>query len=211
MVIQVFESGPFATNAYVIYSATSKVAAIIDPAPGSADSILAYIKDKNLSVSKILLTHSHFDHIADVFPLKQVLKIPVYIHFEDKKNLENPGSDGIPLFLCSFQAVTPDVLVKEGDIIEVGELVFEVIHTPGHTPGGVCYYLRKEGILFSGDTLFKRSIGNLSLPTAEPERMWPSLDKLAKLPIETKVYPGHGKDTTILAESWLSRARELFT
>jgi len=101
-------------------------------------------------------------------------------------------------------------LLKEGDRVSIGNQIFEVIETPGHTPGGVCFYNGNQHLLFSGDTLFKGTIGNLSFPTSRPHLMWTSLSKLAKLPAETRVFPGHGLETTIGQEKWLERAEELF-
>ncbi len=209
MKIHAFPSGPFETNAYVVACSETSKAAIIDPAPESTDAIVKYLTENQLSPEKILLTHSHWDHIADTAELKRRYHIPVYIHPQDTPNLEKPGTDGLPTFIA-IEGVKPDALLNEGDTTTVGSLEFEVIHTPGHTPGGICFYCKKEGVLISGDTLFKGSIGNLSLPTSEPDVMWDSLDKLAKLPSETKVYPGHGSDTTIGSETWLPRAKEFF-
>jgi glyoxylase-like metal-dependent hydrolase (beta-lactamase superfamily II) len=92
----------------------------------------------------------------------------------------------------------------------LGDIVIDVIHLPGHSPGGVGFYLKKQDTLISGDTLFKGSIGRLDLPTSEPEKMWNSLDKLAKLPPKTRVIPGHGDETTIGEESWLANAKHYF-
>lgn len=209
MFIQAFPSGPFSTNAYLVACPLTKQAAIVDPAPGSADVIRSFLAQNQFKVDKILLTHSHWDHIADVSSLKKRFSIPVYIHPLDRPNLEKPGSDQLPCWI-PMEGVVADVLMQEGDQISIGSLLLTVIHTPGHTPGGVCFYDSTHKILLSGDTLFKGTIGNLSFPTSEPDLMWPSLDKLAKLPPETKVYPGHGEDTTIGAESWLSQARQLF-
>jgi len=113
--------------------------------------------------------------------------------------------------MYQIEGVEPEFDLQEGEIIEVGKLQLIVIASPGHTPGGVCFYLDKEKILFSGDTLFKGSIGNLSFPTADPQAMWHSLKKLEKLPSETVVYPGHGPSTTIGDEDWLPKAQELFS
>jgi hydroxyacylglutathione hydrolase len=210
MLIFAFPSGPFDTNAYVVACPTTKEAAIVDPAPGSASSIEKCIAQNGLKPAKIILTHSHWDHIADVSPVKNRYNIPVLIHAEDAPNLKQPGSDQLPCPF-SFPGVTPDQTFKEGDLIKVGNSTLTVIETPGHTPGGVCFYSAEEKTLFSGDTLFKGSIGNLSFPTSRPDKMWPSLDKLALLPPNTNVYPGHGPSTTIGAESsWLPRAREYF-
>ncbi len=131
------------------------------------------------------------------------------MHPLDAPNLEHPGSDGIPLFF-PIRGVHPDCFVQDGDRIFVGELACEVIHTPGHSPGSVCYFVREQKLLFSGDTLFEGSIGNLHLPTAEPLKMWSSLEKLAALSPDTYVVPGHGGDTTIGKENWLKRARQIF-
>lgn len=110
----------------------------------------------------------------------------------------------------SFKGLSPDGHLADGQIITLGELTLHVIHTPGHSPGGVCFYLPAQETLFSGDTLFAGSIGNLSLPTAQPDRMWPSLKKLAALPKHTKVYPGHGGATRIDKESWIGDAEQKY-
>ena len=136
--------------------------------------------------------------------------MPVYVHQKDRANVVKPGSDGLPL-MSPIEGVETEFDLKEGQIITIGHLELKVIETPGHTPGGVCFYLEKEKILFAGDTLFKGSIGNLSLPTADRSAMWKSLEKLEKLPSDTFVYSGHGPSTTIGDENWLPKAREIFS
>lgn len=209
MFLQSFPSGPFETNAYVVACQRSKNAVIVDPAPESFEKIRSYIQKMQLTPQKILLTHSHWDHITDVAVCQSYYHIPVYVHEADRKNLEVPGSDWLPCWV-KRPAVKPDGFLKEDDLISVGDLHFKVIETPGHTPGGVCFYSADENVLLSGDTLFNGSIGNLSFPGCNAEAMWNSLDKLAKLPPQTKVYPGHGPSTTIAAEEWLPRAKEIF-
>ncbi|MDP1836097.1 MAG: MBL fold metallo-hydrolase [Chlamydiales bacterium] len=209
MIIQSFCCGPFDTNAYIIGCPESKEVAFIDPAPGSHKLLRDYVTKNGLTPTKILLTHTHLDHIADVAALKKDFPVPVYVHADDAQNLITPGSDGLPNWFF-IEGVQPDVLYKEGDEVTVGPYTFRVIHTPGHSPGGICLYDAKEGVLISGDTLFHQSIGTFGVPTAQPERMWPSLDKLAKLPPQTQVYPGHGPSTTIGAEDWLPKARQIF-
>ena len=110
-----------------------------------------------------------------------------------------------------IKGARPSHDLVEGQILRVGQLKALVIATPGHTPGGVCFYFKKENILISGDTLFKGSIGNLSFPTAEPAKMWHSLKQLARLPPDTHVYPGHGGPTTIKEEYWLDEAENHFS
>lgn len=209
MIIYKFPFGPLQTNAILFGCAKTKKAAVIDPSQGSAEAILKEAAKQGLSIEKILLTHSHWDHFADAHALKAKTHAEIYVHPLDAKNIEHPGSDGIPLFF-PIHPVTPDHFLKEGDSIHVGNLKLDVIHSPGHSPGSVCFYLQEQKLLFSGDTLFQGSIGNLHLPTAQPMQMWNSLRKLAALPPETHVVPGHGGDTSIGKENWLSRAEEIF-
>jgi len=209
LVIKNFPAGPLETNAYVIWCDQTQKCAVVDPAPGSSKSIQEFITRFHLEPQMILLTHSHWDHTADVAALKKALHLPVYIHPLDQGNLIQPGSDGLPLFF-SIEGVKPNHNLEDGQKIPLGQETIEVIHTPGHTPGGVCFYDPNSKILLTGDTLFKGSIGNLSFPTARPDLMWPALDRLAKLPPETVFYPGHGPKSTIGAETWLPQAREFF-
>jgi hydroxyacylglutathione hydrolase len=202
-----FPSGPLATNAYLVLSAGK--AAIIDPAPGCTKKVIKTIEERKLTPDCIICTHSHWDHIAEVASLAFHYSIPVMIHAKDAYNLMEPGSDKMPGWV-QVAAHVPDRLLHEGDKITIGESSWQVIHTPGHTPGGICLYCEQEKVLLSGDTLFKRSIGNISFPTSNAEDMWQSLKKLALLPKETKVFPGHGEPTTIGAESWLDHAEQVF-
>jgi glyoxylase-like metal-dependent hydrolase (beta-lactamase superfamily II) len=210
MLIQAFSCPPFATNAYVVACLATRKAIAIDPAHQATELIANYASTNQLSLEKIILTHSHWDHIADVFPLKQRFGLPVFVHPQDQANLASPGADGLPL-LVPITGVEDSLPLIEGQEINVGNILFKIIHTPGHSPGGVCLFCENERILFSGDTLFKGTIGNLSLPTANAEDMWASLRKLAALPPATKVYPGHGQPTTIGNESWLYNAQQIFS
>ncbi|MDN3509678.1 MAG: MBL fold metallo-hydrolase [Candidatus Neptunochlamydia sp.] len=207
-IVEYFPSGPFETNAYILGCSGTNKGVIIDPAPDSAEALID--GSAGIRIKAILLTHSHWDHIGDLKKIKTGFDVPVYVHPSDRSNVVNPGNDKLPL-MFHIDGVEPEFDVQEGQIIEVGKLRVIVIETPGHTPGGVCFYLPKEKILFSGDTLFKGSIGNLSFPTADPQAMWRSLKKLEKLPPETVVYPGHGPSTTIGDENWLPKSEELFS
>jgi hydroxyacylglutathione hydrolase len=210
IVIQSFPSGPLATNAYVVACSDTAEAAVIDPASDSFLPIQEYLKSKNLILKKIFLTHSHWDHIADAAKFKQFFKAPLLIHSLDAPNLLKPGSDGLPCWI-DIPSAEPDLFLEEGMEIPLGNLTFKVIHTPGHSPGCICLFEPRESVLFSGDTLFRGSYGNLSFPTGQPANMWNSLKKLAALPHETRVYPGHGPSTTIGKESsWLSDVQNIF-
>jgi glyoxylase-like metal-dependent hydrolase (beta-lactamase superfamily II) len=191
---------PFGTNAILFGCDATKKAAVVDPAAGSAPVLLKKAEDKGFHIEKILLTHSHWDHIVDLAALKEATQAPVYVHRLDAGNVQNPGSDQVP-GLLPVRPVVPDVLLEDGQTLTVGNLRIETIHTPGHARGAVCFYLPEEGVLFSGDTVFRGSIGTLALATSEPEKMTNSLHKLAKLPSHTRVIPGHGGETTIGKES----------
>jgi glyoxylase-like metal-dependent hydrolase (beta-lactamase superfamily II) len=208
MLLFKFACGPIETNA-ILFGEGGRGAAI-DPSLGSAEKIVAQAKQSGLKIEKILLTHSHWDHIADVHVLKEKTGALLYVHLLDAKNVEAPGSDGLPLYF-PIPPTQPDHLLHDGEIVRVGSLQLEVIHTPGHTPGGVCFYQPSHGILFAGDTLFCGSMGRLDLPTGNAEQMWLSLRKLAKLPPKTRVISGHGPDTEIGKEAWLAKAEELFS
>lgn len=198
--IQTFTCGPFGTNCYVTHTS------IIDAPPESFEEVNSFLKKEGIVPTHLLITHSHWDHTADSAKFKKAYpEMLIACHPKDQKNLEHPGTDGLPMWI-QIEGVKPDILLKEG-VIVAG---FQVIDLPGHTPGGVGFYNAGEKVLFSGDTLFQGTIGNLSFPTAEPEMMWKSLKKLAKLPADTLVLPGHGDPTTIGQENWLEKAEQLF-
>jgi hydroxyacylglutathione hydrolase len=190
--IRVFSSGPLGTNAILIGCKKTKYAA------------------EHLVIKKILLTHSHWDHIADAHLLKEKTGALLFVHSLDAPNVIKPGSDALPLFF-PIKGVQPDGFLEEGKAIDLGHLHIEVIHTPGHSPGGVCFYLKDQNVLISGDTLFRGSIGRLDLPTGKAPLMWKSLEKIQALPPQTRVIPGHGEETTLANESWLSHAKEMFS
>lgn len=204
-----FPCGPYATNAYVIVCEATREAAIIDPSPGSFQKIKKFAGEQGFSLLHVFLTHSHWDHIADTSLFVKEWNLPVSVHAEDVSNLVEPGIDQIPSF-ATIQSVSPSHIFQEGDVVSIGKSEWKIIHTPGHSPGGVCLYSEKEAILISGDTLFKGSCGRLDLPTGEPNRMWLSLKKLSQLSPNTVVFPGHGPSTTIKDEPWLESAEQLF-
>ncbi|HEX4839900.1 MAG TPA: MBL fold metallo-hydrolase [Rhabdochlamydiaceae bacterium] len=209
MFLKVFTTGPAETNCTLIGCDQTRQAAIVDVPLDSTELIVQALKKESLVPQMILLTHSHWDHIADIAKLKNLLEIPLYVHPEDAENLERPGADGLPLPF-PIEGAKPDKFLVDGQMIPLGDLKIEVICTPGHTPGGVCFWLKQQKILISGDTLFRGTIGNISFPTSDPEQMWESLKRLAHLPPDTRVFPGHGPETTIQAESWIAHAKDRF-
>ncbi len=200
MFIKIFACGPLATNAILIGCKATKKAAVVDPSQGSTELILKEALKQNLNIQKIFLTHSHWDHIVDAHLLKEKTGALLFVHPLDAPNVIKPGSDGLPLFV-PIKGVQPDGFLEEGKGVDLGHLHFEVIHTPGHSPGCVCFYFKDQKVLISGDTLFCGSIGRLDLPTGQPKLIGNSLRKLQALPPETRVIPGHGQETTLANES----------
>ncbi|MFH1382569.1 MAG: MBL fold metallo-hydrolase [Chloroflexota bacterium] len=195
MIIEKLEVSPFASNCYIVGSESTKEAIVIDTG-GEADRILSRIKGLGLKIKYIVLTHAHVDHIAAVKEVKAGTGAGIAIHAEDAKLLQSRSSDGAMFRLAWQEPPTPDRLLKGGDSIEIGELKFLVLHTPGHTQGGICLF--GEGVVFSGDTLFFFGIGRTDGPTGNYDQIIASIQtKLMVLPEKTVVYPGHGPQTTI--------------
>ena len=182
--------GPFQVYTYLVICPQTHNAVIIDPA-GDEDKLLALIQTQDLSIKYILNTHGHADHVLGNLKLKDVLKIPVCMHeaddsfFSDRKVREQSSRElGLP------PPDPVDVRLKDGDLLQVGTLTIEVIHTPGHTPGSVCYFT--QGNLFSGDTLFVGAAGRTDLIGGSLDTLLESIEKkLLVLPKETIVWPGH--------------------
>ena len=186
-------------NTYVV-SDDNNFCIVVDPSSNGED-IIRFISKNELKPRAILLTHGHFDHIRGVDILVSEYNIPVYIHKDDSELLTNTYLN------CSFFGgdeilinASP-ILIDDKDKLDLlkGERI-EVIHTPFHTAGSVCYYFINNKWLFSGDTLFKNSIGRDDLPRSNPRLKCESLKKVMVLPKETKVYPGHGANTNIESE-----------
>ncbi|MFC1988814.1 MBL fold metallo-hydrolase [Chloroflexota bacterium] len=195
MIIERLGLGMYATNCYIVAEEASKEAIIIDPGDG-ANQILTKVGDSGLKVKLILLTHGHFDHIGALKEVKEATGAEIALHADDAEGFQA----GHPFGPFSHEPPPPpDRLLQDGDSINIGNLSLSVIHTPGHTPGGIC--LLGEGALFSGDTLFNLGIGRSDFPGGDIAQLMESIyNKLMTLPDETAVYPGHGSSTTIGAE-----------
>jgi len=199
MQIEKFEGSSYRAIAYVAHD--KKDAIVIDVPAGTADSVIEYAKEKGLDLKFIIMTHVHWDHVEDLKRLKKHTGAKVYAHNFDYHNQEEINS----IFGTDAGRITVDSSVADGNVIEAGTMKFDVIHTPGHTPGSICLYSRKDNILFSGDTLFKDTYGRVDLPHGDEAAIKASLKKLAELPGKTVVYPGHGPDTTIDREKWIRK------
>lgn len=188
--------GAVATNCYLAENTRTKEALIIDPGD-SAGKIAEIIKSDGVTPVAVLLTHGHFDHAMAAGELAKEYGIPIYAHEEEQKTLETPhiNLSGMIGHSLVFHA---DRYVRDGEELELAGFQIQVLHTPGHTLGGVCYYLKSEKTLFSGDTLFCQSVGRTDFPTGSASTLIRSIkEKLMPLPDDTTVYTGHEDMTTI--------------
>jgi hydroxyacylglutathione hydrolase len=205
--VHTFVSGPLSTNAHVVLCSSSRKAWIIDAPEGIDSKIPVFLDQANASPQAIILTHSHWDHIAGAESLRSRLSIPIWVHGSDAPNCLNPGSDRVPCWI-RYPATSVDRLLNNDEILTLGNTRWEVLHTPGHTPGGICLWCPAQKMLFSGDTLFKGTFGRTDLTTGNPAEMKASLARLAKLPEDTLVFPGHGESTLLGYEKWLTKSNE---
>lgn len=198
MKIKCFPLGNMYTNCYLAYNEENKDAYFFDCGGKNISKLNEYIKEKNLNLKYIILTHGHGDHIEGLNLLaKTYPEAKVYIGEEEREFLYNSDlSLSSRIFGEDFNFEGKAISVKEGDM--VGE--FLTIDTPGHTRGSKCFYYAAENILISGDTMFRRSYGRYDLPTGNVDDLYRSLEKLTKLPEETIVYSAHSDETTIAEE-----------
>lgn len=188
--------GAVATNCYLAENTRTREALIIDPGD-SAGRIAQIIKDDEVTPVAVLLTHGHFDHAMAAGELAEEFQIPVYAHEKEQETLENPRIN-LSGMIGQSLAFHADRYVRDGETLDLAGFQIQVLHTPGHTLGGVCYYLESEKTLFSGDTLFCQSVGRTDFPTGSASVLIRSIkEKLMPLPDDTTVYTGHEDMTTI--------------
>ncbi len=192
MILKQLTVGRFASNCYIVGSESGKEGMIIDPG-ASTKQILSDVEELGLNIRLIVLTHGHMDHIGGVKGVKEATGAEVAIHADDVRFLRRLSLSTV--YNLSFPS-PPDRLLRDGDSIDIGDLHFTVLHTPGHSPGGIC--LLGHGVLFSGDTLFNYGIGRTDFPGGSHQQLMNNINtRLMALPDDTVVYPGHGPDTTI--------------
>ncbi|MEN2464976.1 MBL fold metallo-hydrolase [Ornithinibacillus sp. FSL M8-0202] len=195
MEIKQFQLGPLGTNCYLVHNTEQVI--IIDPG-GDGKRLMNWLTENNLEPIAILLTHAHFDHIGAVELLRTHYNIKVYMHKEEATWLEDPSLNRSLAFIGE-EIITsaPDVLLGPGNF-SIGPFEFDVLYTPGHSPGSISFLLQAEKVIFSGDVLFNRGIGRTDLPGGDfatlQDTIWNTLYTLTN---DITVYPGHGPTTTI--------------
>lgn len=193
--IKTITVGILAVNCYLVWSPASKQGYIIDPGD-EPERIIAGVKEAKFKPQGILLTHGHVDHIRGVPEVAKTFKLPVYLHADDKPLYVSPDNAILPWLPAAenLPLIAEDLPMAEG-------IEMQVIHTPGHTRGGLCYYFPEDKAIFTGDTLFKGNIGRTDLPGGDYDDIIQSIRySLMTLPLETEAYPGHHDKTTIREE-----------
>ena len=203
MIISTLPVGLIQTNCYLVGCEETREGAVIDPG-GHPERILAEVDRHRLAIKYVLNTHAHFDHTDANGAIVQATGASLALHPQDRPLLQASG--GAALFgLEADASPAPDLELHDGDELEVGTLRFRVLHTPGHTPGHVCFYEPAEGVVFDGDVLFFRGIGRTDLPGGSWEQLMDSIRRvLFALPDETVVYSGHGPATSVGDEKRLN-------
>jgi hydroxyacylglutathione hydrolase len=195
MIVETLVVSPFATNCFLVGCPETKEGIVIDPGD-DAEAILARARELGLAVKTIVLTHGHVDHVCAAGGVKEATGAEILMHADDVAQLEHGREMAAMFGWFVGRTARPDRTIAEGDAVKAGTLSFEVLHTPGHSPGSLT--LRGEGCAFVGDLIFAGSIGRCDLPGGSERVLLKAVrDKIFVLPDETRLYPGHGPETTV--------------
>lgn len=193
--VQTIPVGMLETNAYLLTDEATGKTAVVDPGVAQQDLLQAIQQAGTENVTAIFLTHGHYDHIGGVAAIQKETDATIYIGEQDGEFPSKSALNLDKMLQGRLTPFTPDVLLRDGDTIQLGETTFRVVHTPGHTGGSICFV--SDGVLISGDTLFHGSMGRTDFPTGSPAKMMESLQRLANLEGDYAVYPGHGPSSTL--------------
>ena len=197
MILKSLVVGPIAANCYIIGDLASREGAIIDPGD-EADRIMRAVEETGLHTKFLIGTHGHFDHTAAVGSLKERLACDFLLHQADIPFVKHSKKTAQQWGIHIDQVPDPDRMIGDGDILKLGRLEIKVIHTPGHSPGGISLYIPEEKKVFTGDTLFQGSIGRTDFMMGSMEQLVHSIrTRLYTLADDTVAYTGHGEPTTI--------------
>ena len=197
MILEMLTVGPFQENCYILGDETTGEGALVDPGDEAARIAIA-VEQTNLEISQILITHAHVDHVGAVAALVEEYACPVLMHAEAEPMLKQLPTQAMMMGLRFGKVPNVDRHIEDGEVIKVGSLELASLYTPGHAPGHLAFYIQSEGVVLSGDALFAGSVGRVDLPGGSMEVLMKSIEeRLLTLPDETKVYSGHGPQTTI--------------
>lgn len=196
MKLKALSVGCMETNGYIVSDEISNEGIVIDPG-AEAYRFMRYIDENSINLRAVLLTHSHYDHIGACEEIRNKYDVPVMICENEEEVISNETNNLSAMLSEKPIVLKYDRVLKDGEKYSFGSLELVTINTPGHTPGSACYYFEKEGVLFSGDTLFCMSVGRTDFPLGSSEKIIESLGKLSALPDYVKVYPGHNMPTSI--------------
>lgn len=199
MQIKTYVLGELQTNTYLVFDEKTKDGLVIDPAD-DANFICEQILVLGIKLKAIVATHGHFDHLLAANELQLAFKAPFLINKEDWPILKKMTLSATWWLKRRITEKIPQKIefLTDGDTLKIGQTLFKIIHTPGHSPGGICLYAAKEKVLFTGDTLFAHgTVGRTDLPYSSPKELQNSLAKLALLPREVRIYPGHGENSSL--------------
>ena len=195
MIIESLTVGPIQANCYILGCEETREAVVIDPG-GEADRILTTLARSNLKLRYIINTHGHFDHVGANKRLKDATGVPILIHRLDAPMLDQLSASAASWGLSAEDSPAPDRLLEEGDTVVFGTITLQVLHTPGHTPGGISLFT--DGCVFVGDTLFAGSVGRTDFPGGNAATLKQNIQsKLFSLADDVIVYPGHMEPTTV--------------
>jgi len=202
MIFKRFVVGPLEVNCYVIADEETKEGVVVDPGD-NVDEIFSFVEKNGIKIKYIINTHCHFDHCGGNKKMKNLTNAELLIHEKEKPVLDRMDTSAQIWGFYVDRSPEPDRYLKDGEILKLGNLTIEVIHTPGHSPGGIC--LKIDSKVITGDTLFAGGIGRTDFPGGDYDTLMKSIkEKLFVLPEETEIYPGHGPSSTIRNEKYFN-------
>jgi hydroxyacylglutathione hydrolase len=197
MIFEIIVVGPLAVNCFLLGDEASREGIVVDPG-GDGEKVLAAVQRHGLTVSRVINTHGHFDHVGANRQVLAATGAEFLIHREDAPFLSRAADVAVAYGLSTENSPPPDRFLEDGMVIGLGSIEITVLHTPGHTPGGCCLYIEGEGKVITGDTLFAEGVGRTDFPGSSHEALMTSIrTRLMTLPDAVVAYPGHGPATTI--------------
>lgn len=195
--MKVIPVGPLEVNCYILWDDESLEAFVIDPG-GDGDLIKSAVIEEGLTIKYVINTHGHFDHVGADGEVKNAFHAPLAIHKNDAQLLADAHDHGVIFGVRMPKQPKPDLLLEDGQVLEAGKVSLRVLHTPGHTKGGICLYCQEFGLLFTGDTLFAGSVGRTDFEGGSYDELMSSIKtKILPMGDSVRVFPGHGPESTI--------------